>query len=477
MLLQKLKSNSFFNNTLFIFIIRFFPSLATLAIVLYYSRNLDKPTYGAYNNFWLQLYFIYPIACFGIHTLITTYAPASVLKLARSITRGQSIAYLLWVVLLAVVFGIMQASFLHIGFWIPFLFMLSFSGAIILESFLIVLRSLKSLALINLFYAAGFVFVHKLVLETGFSFGRIFLYLLLLTAAKMVLYVGLAGAFVKAKDHDDNVVVKPVKEVRKLWIDLGLYDILQNVESYVDKFAISLVVIPSLSAVYSNGAQNIPFLPVVMSAAGSAVLMQMHKVPDADENASLLRLMNYSTRMLSNIVFPLFFFLVFFRYELFGVLFPAYSASVPVFLICSFYVPLRAYNFTIVFQKKHKGHYSNIGGIIDIVLACIFIYPLYKWMGLPGVALAFVLSCYLQGVYYVYHISRLLNASPYKLVPLGNLFTKLIVFGFLFIGIHYICAPLFPQFITLILGAVSLVAVIGMSLFMELRNNRKYGNV
>ena len=42
--------------------------------MIWYSRHLPQEEYGRYQLFWIQLYVIYPIVCFGIHTLIITYS-------------------------------------------------------------------------------------------------------------------------------------------------------------------------------------------------------------------------------------------------------------------------------------------------------------------------------------------------------------------------------------------------------------------
>ncbi|MGN6568908.1 MAG: lipopolysaccharide biosynthesis protein, partial [Flavipsychrobacter sp.] len=268
-----------------------------------------------------------------------------------------------------------------------------------------------------------------------------------------------------------------MKEVRSLWLHLGLYDVLQVLFSWVDKFIMSLVLIASLSAIYYNGAMNIPFLPLILSAAGSAILIQLASVNKEDELTETLRLLNQSARMLSCIVFPLFLFLLFFRYELFGVLLSdKYLASVPVFLVSILVLPLRAYSFTTILQNQHKGAIINIGAILDIVLACLLIYPLYRWLGLPGVALAFVITTYLQAAYYMYHTARVLQVKLPALLPYKNWLFKLIIFAITFITIHYLLVQLFKPAGVLISGAVLSGIIVLISLWIELKAyRRKYG--
>ncbi len=464
----QLKSNSLFSNSFFIFVIRLFPSLANLLVLLYYSRHLPKPIYGTYQNFWIQLSFLYPIACFGIHAIITTYSVSTVLKLAQGVKKWQYILYGVWLVVLSSLFAGLQNSSTGIGFVIPFVFMLSFAVGIILESFLIVAKNFKALSAINILYAVCYLFVHKYVLDNGFSFLKLFTCLLSLNLARILISVVLIGVRIKQHSDDGHEEFRKVAEIRKLWMHLGFYDILQTLSNWVDKFIISVVLTSSLSAIYFNGTQNIPFLPIILSAAGSSVLMQMTKVKEADERASLLALMNRSTKFLSNIVFPLFFFLIFFRYELFDVLLPGYSASVPIFFVSLFMLPFRAYSFITVFQKLHQGHISNIGAVGELILACSLMYPLYLWLGLPGVMLSFIISSYSQGVYYFYHMSRLLNTKPYKLVPVANLTIKIIIYGLLFFIAHYIVTSFFGERNGLFIGIMTMVVTVVVSLLIDI---------
>jgi Na+-driven multidrug efflux pump len=140
-------------------------------------------------------------------------------------------------------------------------------------------------------------------------------------------------------------------------------------------------------------------------------------------------------------------------------------------------LPLRAYNFTVVLQNKYKGGVINKGAVLDLVLACLLMYPLYLWLGLPGVALSFVISTYLQAAYYLFHTSNVLAVNWTQLLPLRNWAFKLIVFASLFIGIHYLLVSLFTTRIVLICGLLTAFIVTAISLLAEIRaTKRKYGN-
>ncbi len=474
--LQKLKSSSLLNNSFFIFLIRFFPSVANLVVLLYYSRQLDMPAYGIYQNFWVQIYFLYPLAAFGIHVLITTYAPSTILKIAQKLSATQYVIYSVWVLLISALFAWLQPSSLNMGWWLPMLFLIVFVAGIILESFIIVLKGFKALLIINILYAISYVLVHKLVLAQTFSHYNIFLYLLLIGVGKVALSTLVVLFNIRKHQDDVHEESRSINEIRTLWLHMGYYDILQTLSTWIDKFVVSLLLTASLSAIYFNGSQNIPFLPIILSAAGSAVLLQMNKVKATNENESLLLLMKTSARYLSCVVFPILFFLMFFRYEVFKVVLPGYIDAVPVFFIMLFILPLRIYSFLTVFQKLHKGHISTTGAIGELILACLLMYPLYLWLGLPGIALSFVISTYAQAFYYMIHIRSLLNVGFMQILPIANLLIKVLIFSSLFMVIHYLLSSLFEARISMLIGMSIMAIGVLTALYVEVRSD-KNGNV
>jgi len=475
-LLQKAKSNSFFSNSFFIFLIRSFPTLANVMVLIYYSHKLDTAIYGNYQNFWVQLNIIYPLACFGVHVFIITYSPAYIIKLARSLKPGHYAIYSLWLLLLCSVFAWLQYGPLHISFIVPFLFLLVYAITVILESLLIVFRSFKSVVLTNILFSAAFFFIHWYVLKNGFSLEKLFSSLFIISILRLLAYI----LFAVSKTKKQNIEVSeeiPFGKARSLWLHLSLFDILQMSFSWIDKFIISLVLSASLSAIYYNGSINIPFLPLLLSSAGSAILIELSGIKKENEKAHTVFLMQQSAKVLSSIIFPFFFFLLFYRYQLIVTVFSErYIPAIPVFLVSTLALPLRAYNFTTVLQNQHKGAIINTGAVIDLLLACLLMYPLYKWLGLPGVALSFVITTYLQAAFYLFHSARTLNLSISSLLPFANWLIKLIVFPIALIAIRYVTNLYFTGIISLILGCIATAAIVIISLLIELKKMKRNVN-
>jgi O-antigen/teichoic acid export membrane protein len=179
--------------------------------------------------------------------------------------------------------------------------------------------------------------------------------------------------------------------------------------------------------------------------------------------------------MLSSIVFPVFFFLYIFRNELFvTVLSEKYIPAIPIFAVSILSLPVRAYSFTTVLQRAHKGHIINIGAVAELVLALALMYPLYLFMGLPGVALSFVISTYLQAVFYLIATARHLRVSPLHLLPLRNWTVKFVMYGSVMLAIHYIGALQYTGKATLLLGALGMVILILFTFVFELNRKKHY---
>ena len=165
---------------------------------------------------------------------------------------------------------------------------------------------------------------------------------------------------------------------------------------------------------------------------------------------------------------------LFFRHEFIVTIFTEkYLPAVPVFAAAILVLPVKAYSFTTVLQRLHKGSIINAGAIADLGLALALMYPLYKWLGLPGVALCFVISTYLQAAFYLFYSAKLLHTSPLKLIPYINWIIKLIVFATLFIIIRYVGNLYFTGKITLILGAGMMVILTVVSLIFEAKQQTK----
>ncbi len=469
-------NNIFLSSSFFIFITRFFPQLASLMVAIWFSRHLPVELYGRYQDFWIHLNILWPLACFGIHQLVITYSKGMLASIVSRIKTRKVVVFLLWMLLPAIAFGVLQYRSGGASVITSVLFLITFSLSILSEAILIVFRRFRILWVANLLYALAFCAAHWLALNGNFSLKGIFSVLLIVSFMRLFIYcVGILTEI--RKDEDGYEDQEPeMNAVTKLWFHLGVYDVSQMLFSWIDKFVISLLLTAGVSAIYYNGAQNIPFLPLLLGATGSAALLQLANSPDGNEKDNTISLVNQKGRILSNLVFPAFFFLYLFRNEIFVNIFgEKYISSIPIFAVSVLALPVRAYSFTTVLQRHHKGSIINAGAIADLVIACGLMYPLYRYMGLPGVALSFVVSTYAQAAFYLIITGKVLGVNPLKLVPWKNWAIKLILFFVLFSFIHYLGEIYFTGRFTLVVGLLVAGGIAVLATFFETFWLRKHG--
>lgn len=477
-ILQRAKNNNgLVSNSFFIFLIRFFPSLAILLVVVFFSRNLSQHEYGSYQNFWVQLYLLGAIAIIGIPAFVLTYSPEFVKSIIQKISSSTYVKIIAWIVLVGAVFSWLRYQDVQLPWYISTGFFIVYSLNAISEAMLIVCRRFGFLLIINGFYTLVFLLLHYWVLIDEHTMGQLFSYLLLLGTTRLIISA-IAARYHLSTISGSGSEQYTMADIRSLWRHIGIYDAFNRFITWIDKFAVSLIFTASVSAVYFNATYDIPFLPLLLGAVGGAALMQMSGLKSEDNDKGAILISNHTARLLSAVVFPLFFFLFVFREELFTVLLTAkYAESVPIFAVTVFIVPLRAYNFTSILQNRHKGKVINMGALLDAIIAFGLMYPLYQLYGLLGIALSFVISSYIQGAYYLYQTGKILKTSIKELIPLKNWLIKLIVFSTTFISTHYLLSERFNDGNVLLLGGILMVITLLITLVIELRTpTENYGS-
>jgi len=448
---------SVFRNAAYIFFIKLFPAIAILIVGIVFSRKLPEADYGIYQNFWIKLLLLGTVAYAGIPVALITYPAAVIRQFAKQIQSRYYLLYVGWLALSAVVFFYAVAASIHITFLLAAGLLLLYVIHAVQESLLLAAKKMNGLLVLNLIYSFYFLYIHFASLN-NFNLTQLLWYLF---AGMFVRAVCLAFIIyaVYTNVQQNTLSQDYLKKAKNLWLHLGFYDLLQNIFRFADKFILSFFLPAGLCAIYFNGSQtaDIPLLPYLLGAVASSVLIQLS---DATTDVPSYRYMFQAGKLLSCIIFPLFFFLFFFGEEFIVVIFSAkYQASVRVFLCAILVLPLRAYNYTTLLQHLHKGALINKGAVLDLILGLILMYPLYLLFDLPGITLSFVISTYVQVAYYLFHTSKLTGVSITKLLPLKNWTTKFIICGILLFTFHYLLQQSFAPDVTLIGGAIAGLAL------------------
>lgn len=459
---------SVLKNAAYIFFIKLFPAFASIIVLVLYSRNLPQTDYGNYQELWVKILLFGTLAYIGLPVTIITYSADFIKYFFRQIRPRHVVLYALWALLCVGTFGYFM---FHLGLpvWLLVALPLLYAGHAVQEALLMASKKMTRLLVVNAMYALYFLGVHVAFLE-GYDLIRLLQWLSLGMLVRLVLLT-LLVVLVYKRVEVQHLTADALHQAQKLWMHLGLYDLIQTLFRYVDKFILVHLLSAGLFAVYFNGVQSaeVPLLPYLLGAVASSLLLQLSdKTHAATQSFQLLR---ESGKLLSCIVFPLFIFLFLFAEEIFVLVFTEkYLDSVSVFRAAICVLPLRSYNYTTMLQHLHRGAIINKGAILDLLLAVALMYPFYQWWGIVGVAFAFVLSTYLQVVYYLWQTARLASVQLVQLLPLKNWVLKLLGCSMLLFTLDYLLQSATPS-VRLGVGVVAMALIMMVSLKLELRRS------
>ncbi len=457
-----------------IFAIRFFPAAATLAVQIAFAHFLPKSLNGLYQQLWINLAVLVAIGCIGIPPLMLTHTSKSVHRWLLGLQARHVSLFGLWLCALAGVLILFSPDQSFFNPWMLVSLFLTQTSILLVETYLLINRKFLILAAVGLLYSLLFCAAHYVFLMHAISFPAMLWLIVLLSALRLCTLILAARRNYVMEATLLRRRIMPVA-VRKQWSQLGIYDVSQVIFRFIDKLFIARIVGPALFSIYFIGTTDVPFMPILLSAAGSGLLIQL-----ALEDQSVvarLKLVNYSGAMLGRIVFPVFFFLFFFRYEFIEVVFSkGYLPSVPLFAISILALPLRAYNYTSMLQHLNRVKTINWGALLDLSVALLLAYPLFLWKGLAGVAFAFMICSYIQAAFYLAKTARFMHCSIPQLIPWKAWMIMLIVFGIAGIGLHDVLARYFSLRQTLILGFFGTTIIIALAVLPLIFSKKAHGN-
>jgi O-antigen/teichoic acid export membrane protein len=389
--------------------------LVQLLILFLYSRLLSVNEYGRYQLVWLISNVISVVGLFGLPSLLLSYPLANIQTYIGQ-KRRQLIVYgtlLQLIPLLYLLFSIqtwptVEVVLLVMMTWIQY-------ASILAETLAIKQQEESKLLGVNLLHQFLFLGIHLLVYVNNYQLVYLLWGLILSLLIKIAcLWDPFLTLFKKSSSTAIDEVIE-TDSIGSQWLFLGANDLMLVLFKWIDKWLILLLLSVSQFALYFNGAYEIPVFTLMVSAVGNIMLVDMAKHKNSSKT---IQTFHRSAYLLSAFVFPAFGYLIFFHEELFTFLFSQkYEAALPIFFISLMVLPVRITNFTAALQVRQKTHIILMGSVIDILVALGLTVWLYPLMGLPGMALAFVLSTWIQAFYYSWQTASLLQTPIWALLP------------------------------------------------------------
>lgn len=390
------------------------PGIFLLIITILYSRQLEYGDYGKFQTTWVLVSLVGTILSFGLPAIILATPSSSFKTYLKQHSKAISIGYSVLLIVAIIVTWLGTEDFSWYGKWLVAAFVLLQTACIVAETRLIKYQKLWQYVTINGVYALIFLAVHLYFLYHPFSLEQLLTATGLLSALKLI-----ACLFVKnvaAVQEDNDIHIPFIKN----WLYTGFNEVTGIVARYLDKLFILFLLSPADFAIFYNGAFEIPLFAVLLSAVENVMLSGISS--DTSNKKAAVGIFRESFKMLSLISFPVFFFFLFGHAEVYAFLFDGkYDASIPVFLVSIFILPLRITHYGVILQCYGRANKLLYGSVADIIISLSLMFILYPVFQTKGVVLALVISTYLQVIYYLIQSAKLVQKKVSDLVPFAYL--------------------------------------------------------
>jgi O-antigen/teichoic acid export membrane protein len=415
-----------------LFLVKLLPATAVLAVMWLYAHRIDLVTFGHYQNFWIRYSLLSTFTSLGLPTYVLLLSRDDALALPRYLRKQPVALFLLWCALAGGVFAWWEHPIVPV--WLPISFLMVWTLGLLLESGLVAARAYKLVLLVNVVYSVLFLAIHTAVLHQKPLLTAVFEWLLGLGLLKIISYGLFWGRLLRRNPVRMDVQLPGIST----WFHIGANDIIQQSFKVVDKFLVSFLSTPALSAIYFVGAQELPFLSLLLGTV-SAVFMQQVAEKQHRTEGQMTYWIRYTSEILAAVVFPLFCFLMLCRYELVDWLFtPKFRASVEILVIANFCILFRIYPFTAILLQLKGGKWVSGGSVGHLVLAAVLAVPLYHLLGLKGIMWAILIADLSLGVFYIRKMQQLSGMRITQLLPLHIWARQAICSGILLYGLYEI---------------------------------------
>jgi O-antigen/teichoic acid export membrane protein len=459
------------NSKIFpVFAGKLLPVLFLTIIMVLYSRKLSYNDYGQFQTVWIYTNIISVVISFGLSSVILSNSLDYFYGFLKS---HLSKVLLLYTIGAFVSFSIFYCAPGYFSTSLKLLliaFILVQNVCTLTDTLLLKNNQLKIYVWINLFYSTLFFGIHLYFFYQNFVLSQLIIFISCLSALKA------ACIFFVKKKQPAIVRSKAPKNFIANWMYIGVNEITGIVAKWLDKIFLLYLLSSSEFAIFFNGAFEIPLFGILISSMEYLMLINISS--DISNKQSASTIFRGSFKILSLIAFPAFFFLLTIHVEAFALIFNnKYNASIPVFLISIFIIPVRITHYGVILQCYGHSKKIMFGSLMDIGFSLLLMLILYPIMGTPGVALAIVVSTYFQAGYYIWQSAKVMQVKISTLVPLNFLLKVLSTLALTY-GILYFAKQYFSSITSLIvISAISLVIIgSGLIFYWKSVKTNQYSN-
>jgi O-antigen/teichoic acid export membrane protein len=435
-----------------------------LFILFLYSRKLSYNDYGQYQSIWLYVNIFSVFGLFGLPSVLLSISTSNIISwIKKNKIIFLSTALALNTIPLLYIY--IKSPEYNTTIWILLIVLTLTQNISIIAETIAIKKEKEILVLIsNIIFITGYLFCHVVILLNGYSLPKLLLAIILIFLIKSIVIIF----------ADKNLLVAdiytPIPNLGKQWFHLGLFDTISVMGKWLDKWIILLFLSFSQFGIYFNGAYEIPLFSLMVTAIGNVMVIESSKnnTNKSDTNKSMF--IN-SSLLIASVAFPSFAFLLFYYHDFFILIFTAkYAASIPIFFITIFIIPIRITNYSATLQAYNRNDLIAKAAAIDLFAAIVLMAILYPLLQMKGLAFSFVLATYIQTGDYLWQTSKVLQEKITDFFPVK----KLLILLALSVSVLGCACLIFSKLlypINMIGGGVICMLLIFLLLYIQLRKN------
>ena len=452
----------FIQRSVYLFFGKALPVIILFLITIIYSRKLSYDEYGIFQSVWMYANIVNVIVSFGVSAVILSTNLNFLFSFIKENKRIIIPFYTLLSIIALIGFFYFSKNFNAAEKNLIIAFIIIQNIITISETLLIKQGGEKKAFVINIFYSLLFFGWHLYVLFTSYSLT------FLVAGIGIISILKLFAILLSTRPHKAIITSTNNRRFLSHWAYLGSNEILGIISKWIDKIFLLYLLSSADFAIFFNGSFEIPLFGLLISVTGSLLLIEIST--DTKLTSRITSLFRENFNILSSIVFPLFFFLLFFREEIFSLAFKnKYNASIPIFVISIFVLPMRINNYSVILQCFSQGKKVLWGSIMDISLAVVLMITLYPVMGSRGIALAIVIATWCQVIYYLWQSKSVLKVSIAQLVPVKKLVVKFLLLLTIYLLLSLLLRNL-PMATSLSVAAVATAVVVATGMWSYLKS-------
>lgn len=419
-----LETNGFLRRTVIVLVGKAATGLFGLGTAMVLSRLLPVEIYGNYIQLWLLYNLGFAVLASGFQASIS-YTVAKVSEDNHTVVLATSFGFLTLsgviisgIMFAAALFGV--AGLGDIKGWLPYFFMLPpvLLAKEAVEAFFVATNRNAEASLLAFLFGLG-----KFLVLAGLTWWSADIALAhgWYAAIAVLLLLGVlvgTGTFTRLLHGLRSMDRPQLRTQLAVAVPLGLSSAVGALSAQLDKWMVGARLGPKELALYSNGAFEIPIVPIVIGSIVAVGLPEFSRLHRSGSQREMATLWINITRTLALFMVPTFVFACVEAEALIVFLFSdTYSASAPILRIFSVLLLIRVANFGMVFSAIGKPRIVLFGAIWVLVVNLVLNFALIPVLGSSGAAVATVVATFSLAAWYSAGLRSVLGLSLRALYP------------------------------------------------------------